>query len=134
MSRTDRPYKIHLRFGVTLCHRRVVACTSHASAGLTIRSAEEADWPAMALLGATCFGVWRPDEADEMWHTLMPAGGGVVACEGPDIVGMSSFLDLRLTVPGGAVLPMAGVSWVAVAPRIGGVGCCGACSPSCTLA
>jgi len=70
----------------------------------------------MALLGATCFGVWRPDEADTMWRTMMPADSAVVACDGPDIVGMSSFLDLSLTVPGGTVLPMAGVSWVAVAP------------------
>jgi predicted acetyltransferase len=29
---------------------------------------------------------------------------------------MAYYLDLRLTVPGGAVLPMAGVSWVCVAP------------------
>ena len=46
----------------------------------------------------------------------MPPGSAVVACDGTDIVGMSSFLDFELTVPGGAVLPMAGVSSVAVAP------------------
>ena len=51
-----------------------------------------------------------------MWRSMMPADGAVVACDGPDVVGMALFLDLRLTVPGGAVLPMAGVSWVAVAP------------------
>ncbi len=51
-----------------------------------------------------------------MWRTLMPADSAVVACDGPDIVGMASYLDLKLTVPGGAVLPMAGVSWVAVSP------------------
>ncbi|WP_347133551.1 enhanced intracellular survival protein Eis [Mycobacterium sp. DL] len=70
----------------------------------------------MVLLGATCFGVWRPQETAEMWRSMMPADGAVVACDGPDVVGMALFLDLRLTVPGGAVLPMAGVSWVAVAP------------------
>ena len=46
----------------------------------------------------------------------MPADGTVLACDGPDIVGMAHFLDLRLTVPGGAALPMAGVTIVAVAP------------------
>ena len=51
-----------------------------------------------------------------MWRTLMPADGVVIACDGDDVVGMAYYLDLRLTVPGGAVLPMAGVSWVCVAP------------------
>ena len=37
-------------------------------------------------------------------------------CDGPEIVGMSLYLDLRLTVPSGVVLPAAGVTWVAVAP------------------
>jgi predicted acetyltransferase len=91
-----------------------MALNSYAPKGLTIRTVEEADWPAMALLGATCFG--RPKEGGSMWRTMMPADGAVVACDGPDIVGMALYLDLKLTVPGGAVLPMAGVSWVAVSP------------------
>ena len=52
-----------------------------------------------------------------MWRTMVAADGAVVVCDGPEIpeiVGM--YLDLRLTVPGGVVLPAAGVSWVAVAP------------------
>jgi predicted acetyltransferase len=89
---------------------------SFAPAGLTIRTAEDADWPAMALLAATCFGAWRPQEANDMWRTLMRSDSVVVACDGPDVVGMALYLDLMLTVPGGAQLPMAGVSWVAVAP------------------
>jgi predicted acetyltransferase len=88
----------------------------HAPTPLTIRTAEEADWPAMALIGATGFGVWRPQETNEVWRTMMPADSAVVACDGTDVVGVALFLDLQLTVPGGAVLPMAGVSWVAVAP------------------
>lgn len=93
-----------------------MALTSYAPTGLTIRTVEDADWSAMALLAATCFGVWRPQEAGDIWRTLMPADGAVVACDGADVVGMALYLDLKLTVPGGAVLPMAGVSWVAVAP------------------
>jgi predicted acetyltransferase len=83
---------------------------------LTIRTGEDADWPAMALLGATGFGSWRPQEANDMWRTLMPADSVVLACDGADVVGMALYLDLKLTVPGGAVLPMAGVSWVVVSP------------------
>ncbi|GAB7067346.1 enhanced intracellular survival protein Eis [Mycolicibacterium hodleri] len=83
---------------------------------MLIRTAEDADWPAMALLAASSFGSFRPREATDMWRTLIPSDGAVVACDGDDVVGMAFYLDLRLTVPGGAVLPMAGVSWVCVAP------------------
>src|ERR1700742_4145517 len=89
---------------------------SHAPAGLTIRAVEDADWAAMALLGAAALGNARPQETTDMWRTMMPSSGAVVACDGPDVVGMAMYLDLELTVPGGAVLPMAGVTWVAVAP------------------
>jgi hypothetical protein len=46
----------------------------------------------------------------------MPTDSTVLACDGLDIVGMAHYLDLQLTVPGGAVLPMAGITIVAVAP------------------
>jgi predicted acetyltransferase len=74
----------------------------------------------MTLLAATSFGGFRPEEATDMWRTLIPEDGAIVACDGEcrpeNIVGMAYYLDLQLTVPGGAVLPMAGVSWVCVAP------------------
>jgi predicted acetyltransferase len=46
----------------------------------------------------------------------MATDGTVLACEGRNVVGMAHYLDLRLTMPGGAVLPMAGVTIVGVAP------------------
>jgi predicted acetyltransferase len=94
-----------------------MAPTAYAPEGLTIRTAEDADWPAMSLLAATCFGHNpRPQETTDMWRTLMPAGSAVVASDGPDVVGVAIYLDLQLTVPGGTVLPMAGVTWVVVSP------------------
>lgn len=83
---------------------------------LTFRSAEGDDWSAMALVAATGFGEWPSPETMEVWRSLVPTDGAVVACDGDDVVGGALFLDLQLTVPGGAVMPMAGVSWVAVAP------------------
>ncbi len=83
---------------------------------LTIRTAEDADWPAISVVAATCFGHWRPEEANDAWRTMMPEGSVVVACDGEDVVGAAFYLDLKLTVPGGAVLPMAGLSGVAVSP------------------
>ncbi len=83
---------------------------------LTVRSARDGDWSAMSRLGATCFGSFRVAEELTAWRTMMPEGSVVVACDGPDLVGMSMYLDMQLTVPGGAVLPAAGLTWVAVAP------------------
>ncbi|RDH75628.1 GNAT family N-acetyltransferase [Mycolicibacterium moriokaense] len=90
--------------------------TAGAPEGLTIRTATDADWPAMAVVAATCFGHWRPEEANDAWRTMIPDDGVVVACDGDDVVGTAFYLDLKLTVPGGAVLPMAGLSGVAVSP------------------
>ncbi|ODQ90583.1 GNAT family N-acetyltransferase [Mycolicibacterium flavescens] len=81
-----------------------------------IRSADDADWPAIARLDATCFGVHNAPETFRAWRSLIPADGSVLACDGDDVVGMAHYLDLTVTVPGGAVLPMAGVTLVAVAP------------------
>jgi hypothetical protein len=47
--------------------------------GLTIRSADDADWKAMNFLAATCFGSFRESEITDMWRSMMPADGVVVA-------------------------------------------------------
>lgn len=93
-----------------------VSSSTKLPAGVTVRSADGADWPAMTLLAATCFGSFRATEITAMWRSMMPADAVVVACDGARIVGMSMHLDLQLTVPGGAVVPTAGVTWVAVSP------------------
>jgi predicted acetyltransferase len=83
---------------------------------LTMRSPTEDDWPAMYFLGGASFPDFIGAESAAVWRTLMPADSAVVVCDGSDVVGMALYLDLRMTVPGGAVLPMAGLSFVAVAP------------------
>ncbi|HEX2286144.1 MAG TPA: enhanced intracellular survival protein Eis, partial [Mycobacterium sp.] len=67
-------------------------------------------------LGATSFGGYMHPDSLATWRTMMPADSSVIACDGDGIVGMTHYLDLRLTVPGGTVLPAAGITWVAVAP------------------
>ncbi|MHC9296039.1 enhanced intracellular survival protein Eis [Mycobacterium sp. LTG2003] len=81
----------------------------------------DADWAGMAMLGGTAFGELEDPETMAVWRGLVPAGGAVVVRDGgdgssADIVGQSLYLDLTLTVPGGAELPVAGLSFVAVAP------------------
>lgn len=68
------------------------------------------------MLAAAGFGWSAEPESFTPWRALLAAGGAVVACDGDHIVGNALYLDLRLTVPGGAVLPAAGVSLVVVAP------------------
>ncbi|MDT5281286.1 MAG: hypothetical protein QOJ20_2481 [Mycobacterium sp.] len=89
---------------------------SDTSNAVAIRSATDADWPAISLLDAASFGRFGHPESLDAWRTLMPGDSTVLACDGDDLVGMAHYLDLRLTVPGGAVLPVAGITIVAVAP------------------
>lgn len=70
----------------------------------------------MRRLAATCFGSFADPDTVTAWRAMTPPEGAVLACDGADVVGMSIALDLEMTVPGGQVLPMAGISWVAVAP------------------
>lgn len=81
-----------------------------------IRGAEDADWPAIRWLLSVCFGEDHSAESEAMWRTMIPENGTVIACDGADVVGAALFMDLELTVPGGARLPTAGVSSVVVAP------------------
>jgi predicted acetyltransferase len=86
------------------------------STSVEIRSAADADWPAISLLDATSFGRFGHPESLTSWRSMMTTDSTVLACDGDDIVGMAHYLDMLLTVPGGAVLPMAGITIVGVAP------------------
>jgi predicted acetyltransferase len=83
---------------------------------LIVRDITDDDWPGVTLLAATSFGAfWRP-ETFAAWRTLMTPDTSVVVSDGDDVIAMAHYLDLKLTVPGGAVLPVAGITWVGVAP------------------
>ncbi|WP_410506886.1 enhanced intracellular survival protein Eis [[Mycobacterium] appelbergii] len=83
---------------------------------LTLATSTEEDWTAMALLGGTAFGeIGHPDSV-AAWRSMVPEEGALVVRDGADVVGQCLYLDLSLTVPGGAVLPVAGISFVAVSP------------------
>ncbi|OBC07062.1 hypothetical protein A5784_09235 [Mycobacterium sp. 852013-50091_SCH5140682] len=70
----------------------------------------------MALLGGTAFGEIGHPDSMAAWRTLVPADGALVVRDGDVVVGQCFYLNVSLTVPGGAVLPTAGISFVAVAP------------------
>ncbi len=81
-----------------------------------LRDVTDADWPGVTLLTATSFGSFWHAETIAAWRTQMPPRSSVVVSDGDDIVGMAHYLDFELTVPGGATLPTAGLTWVGVAP------------------
>jgi predicted acetyltransferase len=83
---------------------------------LILRTVTDEDWPGVLLLDDTSFGASMPPDSITAWRTLMPASAVVVVCDRNDVVGVAAYLDLQLTVPGGAVLNAAGVSAVSVAP------------------
>lgn len=83
---------------------------------MTVHSATEQDWPEILFLAGVSFADFMGPEAVAYWRSLVPADGAVVVRDGPDVVGTALYLDLQLTVPGGAVIPTAGLSYVAVAP------------------
>ena len=75
---------------------------------------------------------WRPQEASDMWRTMMPAGGAVVACDGPTssgwrVPGSETDRAGRRRAADGRACP--GWRW---RRRIGGAACFGRCSPNCT--
>lgn len=84
--------------------------------GLHVRTATDRDWPAIVVLEDTGFGTAHSPDGLAAFRALVPADGMVVACDGATVVGVAFYLDLRLTVPGGATLPAAGISGVVVAP------------------
>lgn len=96
----------------------VTDTVASSATALTLHSVTDADWAGMALLGNTAFGEVNHPDSMSAWRQMVPADGGVVMRDGDngDIVGQSIYLDHTLTVPGGAVLPAAGLSYVAVAP------------------
>ena len=64
----------------------------------------------------TGFGTIAPDEDDEYPVHLLPAERCLFARDGETIVATAGAVPFRVTVPGGAQVPMAGVSTVTVHP------------------
>lgn len=82
---------------------------------ISLRSATEDDWPRIYQLDAFAFGFWNSPAGRTAVRAKTRDADVVVAEEDGRIVGVAMFYRLEVTVPGGAVLPMAGVTWVSVA-------------------
>lgn len=84
----------------------------------TLHTITDDDWTRIALLARFAFGDIEPEQTQAAWRSMVPEDATVVVPDETDdaFVGQSLYLDMQLTVPGGEVLPVAGISFVAVAP------------------
>lgn len=83
---------------------------------ITIRTATDDDWEAIALLDAHAFGEHQNAEDLAETKILTKAEFVHLALEGETPVGLAMHFPMSVTVPGGAQVDASGVSWVSVAP------------------
>ncbi|MFF4588572.1 GNAT family N-acetyltransferase [Streptomyces sp. NPDC001388] len=93
------------------------ATSSVAAAATTaeLRVLRQDDWDTWYDTLLRAFGgVPESAEEREMWSRLLPYERSVGAWDGAELVGTAGAFDFRLTVPGGASVPAAGVTMVGV--------------------
>lgn len=74
------------------------------------------DWDAFVLVAEHAFGEVVPPESAAFLRSVLPAERVLLATDGAAVVGQAGAYRLRMTVPGGALREVAGVTWVAVLP------------------
>jgi len=82
---------------------------------ITLRQATPADLPALAEADGRAFGQHYSDEHLEEVRRLFDPDRFLVAVDAGEIVGVTGSYPFDVTLPGGAALPAAGVTWVSVA-------------------
>ncbi|MDR2281464.1 MAG: GNAT family N-acetyltransferase [Gordonia sp. (in: high G+C Gram-positive bacteria)] len=84
---------------------------------LTMSPATEADWPEIIGSDARAFVLPAPLPDDEIaeFRARFPSDATFVVRDDGRLAAFSMYFPIPLTVPGGDVVPTAGLSWVAVA-------------------
>jgi predicted acetyltransferase len=81
---------------------------------IELRAPTEADVPAMFTADGRAFGVaYTPDDVERALYFLDLPRFRIAVDQGA-VVGVAGCVALDLTVPGGATVPMGGVTWVSV--------------------
>lgn len=83
---------------------------------ITIRRARDEDYPQILELDAASFGVDHDDQAAADARAEVPPERFLLALDEADerVAGASADLDLALALPGGADVPISGITWVSV--------------------
>jgi predicted acetyltransferase len=82
---------------------------------ITLRRATPADFPAVVEADGRAFGEQHTDEQQDDIRAVFDPDRYLLAEDGGEIVGITGSYPFDVTLPGGAPLPAAGVSWVSVA-------------------
>src|SRR3970040_634533 len=84
--------------------------------GYELRPIMAEELPAFAAADAAAFGWDVAPEDLERIGNLLELDRTLATFDGREIVSSTSIYSFEMTVPGGAALPAAGVTWVAVKP------------------
>lgn len=82
----------------------------------SIRAITRHDVPAMVETMGLVFGFDGADEAVERWGELVPFDRFACVWEGDLIIGTGVSIDSSLSLPGGAVVPIAAITIITVRP------------------
>lgn len=83
---------------------------------IEIRTPVADDVDAMFRRDEDAFGGAFSEAKRAIWRNLLPLDRFRVAHDGSELVGIAGSFEMELTLPGDAVVPMAGTTWVSVAP------------------
>lgn len=82
----------------------------------TLRPIQPEEFDAFFRANNIAFGRYPSDEVLDVWRGCCELDRTLATFDGDQIVGTAGAFSFELTVPGPALLPAAGVSWVAVVP------------------
>src|SRR4051812_13971160 len=83
---------------------------------IAVRPIEPDEFQALIELDARSFGLTYTDDLVEDVRGILELDRTLVALDGAELVGCTSAFSMEMTVPGGAFVPTAGVTWVGVMP------------------
>ena len=83
--------------------------------GVEMRVATDDDWPAMERMDGRIFGAVASEQAQAGLRAVADTSRFRLATDGGTLVGIAGSFAFDMTMPGGATVPTAGVTWVSVA-------------------
>jgi predicted acetyltransferase len=90
--------------------------SSHPGFAPVVRPVAEGEWDAWNAIDPHAFGGEEPPERVEFWNRALEPDRCIGAYEGNEPVGSAAAFSFAMTVPGGASVPVAGISAVGVLP------------------
>ena len=83
---------------------------------IDVRAIDASEFRAIVTMDARAFGLTYTDDLVEDVRGILELDRTLVAVDGAEVVGCTSAFSMEMTVPGGACVPTAGVTWVGVMP------------------